>query len=44
LQAASSPNTNTLLGTFKIRPATGAQANHQTVLLQWIENNFLVLG
>lgn len=33
-QAASSLDTNTLFGTFKIDPSTGAQLSHGTVLLR----------
>ncbi len=34
-QTASSLETSTLFGAFKIDPATGAQTSHQTVLLRW---------
>jgi len=40
-QAASSLNTSTLFGTFKIDPATGAQTSHPTVLLQWTGQDHL---
>jgi ABC-type branched-subunit amino acid transport system substrate-binding protein len=43
-QAASSLNTSTLFGAFKIDPATGAQTSHQTVLLQWTDGNRLTLA
>lgn len=43
-QAASSLNTSTLFGAFKISPATGAQTSHQTVLLQWTERDRLALA
>ena len=40
-QAASSLDTSTLFGAFKIDPATGAQLSHQTILLQWTDTNHL---
>jgi hypothetical protein len=40
-QAASSLDTSTMFGTYKIDPATGAQTSHQTVLLQWAETDGL---
>lgn len=43
-QAASSLDTSTLFGTFKIDPATGIQTSHQTVLLQWTDRNDLALA
>jgi len=43
-QAASSLDTSTLFGAFKIDPATGAQTSHQTVLLQWSDTNRLALA
>lgn len=43
-QAASSLNTSTLFGAFKIDPVTGAQTNHQTVLLQWTGGDRLALA
>jgi ABC-type branched-subunit amino acid transport system substrate-binding protein len=43
-QAASSLNTSTLFGAFKIDPATGAQTSHQTVLLQWTRTDRLALA
>jgi ABC-type branched-subunit amino acid transport system substrate-binding protein len=43
-QAASSLDTTTLFGAFKIDPATGAQMSHQTVLLQWTGTNHLALA
>jgi hypothetical protein len=42
--AASSLNTSTLFGAFKIDPATGAQTSHQTVLLQWTNGDRLTLA
>ena len=42
--AASSLNTSTLFGAFKIDPATGAQTSHQTVLLQWTDGDRLTLA
>jgi len=43
-QAASSLDTSTLFGAFKIDPATGAQTSHQTVLLQWTGTDHLALA
>ena len=43
-RAASSLNTTTLFGAFKIDPATGAQTSHQTVLLQWTGRDRLALA
>jgi ABC-type branched-subunit amino acid transport system substrate-binding protein len=43
-QAASSLDTSTLFGTFKIDPATGAQTSHQTVLLRWTGTDRLALA
>ena len=43
-QAASSLDTSTLFGAFKIDPATGAQLSHQTVLLQWTGTDRLALA
>jgi Periplasmic binding protein len=40
-QTASSLNTSTLFGAFKIDPDTGAQTSHQTVLLQWTGKDHL---
>ena len=40
-QAASSLDTSTLFGAFKIDPVTGAQTRHQTVLLQWTDTDRL---
>jgi len=40
-QAASSLDTSTLFGAFKIDPATGTQKSHQTVLLQWTGTDHL---
>ena len=43
-QAASSLETSTLFGAFKIDPAIGAQTSHQTVLLQWTGTDRLALA
>jgi hypothetical protein len=43
-QAASSLDTTTLFGTFKIDPVTGTQLSHQTVLLRWTGTDRLALA
>ena len=43
-QAASSLDTSTLFGPFKIDPVTGAQLSHQTVLLRWTSADRLALA
>lgn len=43
-QTASSLDTSSLFGAFKIDPATGAQISHQTVLLRWTDTDRLALA